>query len=125
MPIMVKVVEQAEFAARVEEAKVEFAKIELIDGAVRLADARNASGIEQQYELKMATEHAVDGHHEDHPTGWKRYVYSTNHKDIGTMYPIFAIIGEIIGGAMSVAWMNCRHRATVFWAVTTTFTMCW
>ncbi|MGC6471479.1 MAG: cytochrome c oxidase subunit II [Parvibaculales bacterium] len=48
MPIMVKVVEQAEFAAWVEEAKVEFAKIEPIDGAVRLADARNASGIEQQ-----------------------------------------------------------------------------
>lgn len=48
MPIMVKVVEQDEFAAWVEEAKVEFAKIEPIDGAVRLANAGDASGLEQQ-----------------------------------------------------------------------------
>jgi cytochrome c oxidase subunit 1 len=42
-------------------------------------------------------------HHEDHPTGWRRYAYSTNHKDIGTMYLIFAIISGVIGGLMSVA----------------------
>ena len=37
-----------------------------------------------------------------HPTGWKRYVYSTNHKDIGTMYLWFAIIAGLIGGFLSI-----------------------
>jgi cytochrome c oxidase subunit I len=44
---------------------------------------------------------AAHGEHEHHPTGWKRWVYSTNHKDIGTMYMILAMIAALIGGAMS------------------------
>lgn len=35
------------------------------------------------------------------PAGWKRWVYSTNHKDIGLMYLIFAFIAGMIGFAMS------------------------
>jgi cytochrome c oxidase subunit 1 len=46
--------------------------------------------------------HAHDDHAHAHPTGWRRYVYSTNHKDIGTMYLIFAIMAGVIGGIMSI-----------------------
>ena len=35
----------------------------------------------------MATHSATHDHEAEHahPTGWRRYVYSTNHKDIGTL----------------------------------------
>src|SRR5512132_2213387 len=44
---------------------------------------------------------AAHGEHEHHPTGWRRWLYSTNHKDIGTMYIVLAMIAALIGGAMS------------------------
>lgn len=50
-------------------------------------------------------DHGDHAHHDDHhahPTGWRRYVYSTNHKDIGTMYLWFAIFAGLIGGTLSI-----------------------
>jgi len=48
--------------------------------------------------------HAAHGDDNGHaiPQGWRRYVYSTNHKDIGTMYLVFALIAGLIGGVFSI-----------------------
>src|SRR5476651_1897415 len=57
--------------------------------------------------MTMASNAAAHGTHDAHehhnPTGWRRFVYSTNHKDIGTMYLVFAMAAGVIGGMMSIA----------------------
>ncbi len=48
---------------------------------------------------------AAVGAHQGHahtPAGWRRWVLSTNHKDIGSMYITFALIMGLVGGVMSV-----------------------
>ncbi len=44
----------------------------------------------------------ADGGHDHSPRGWKRWAYSTNHKDIGTLYICIALVAAIVGGGMSM-----------------------
>ena len=44
-----------------------------------------------------------DGEHHDHKmTGLKRWLYTTNHKDIGSMYLWFSFIMFLTGGVMAL-----------------------
>ena len=44
----------------------------------------------------------ADHHHDEIPKGLSRWLYTTNHKDIGTLYLWFSFIMFIIGGAMAL-----------------------
>ena len=43
-----------------------------------------------------------DAHHDHKPSGIGRWLFTTNHKDIGSMYLWFSFIMFLTGGAMAM-----------------------
>ena len=60
----------------------------------------------------------IENHHDDHhhgpAKGITRWLYTTNHKDIGTLYLWFSFAMFLIGGAMA---MVIRAENTMFGAM--------
>jgi ComF family protein len=63
--------------------------------------------------IDHAPDHSHD-HAHDHPHGWRRWLYATNHKDIGTLYLFFALTMLMVGGVLALKFGSQLALAALF-----------